>query len=79
MQSNDFLSSLNTKRVKILKDTSKVEKIDYDEQAKILISSETNTDIRSSLYDYWQSVANEKNFDKKLFVQDLINKTYSFL
>ena len=79
MQSNDFLSSLNTKRVKILKDTSKVEKIDYDEQAKILISSETDTDIRSSLYDYWQSVATEKSFDKKLFVQDLINKTYSFL
>ena len=79
MQSNDFLSSLNTKRVKILKDTTKVDKIDYDEQAKILISSETNTDIRSSLYDYWQSVANEKSFDKKLFVQDLINKTYSFL
>ena len=79
MQSNDFVKSLNSRRIDIIKDQSTIPENDYDEQAKIMISSETNPEVQASLYQYWQNVVKDKNFDKKQFVQDLINGRYSFL
>ena len=78
MQCNDFLISLNSKRINILEDETTIPEFDYEEQIKILISSETNPEIRAGLYEYWQKVSRENNFDRKLFVQDLIDKRFSF-
>ena len=68
MQCNDFLISLNSKRINILEEETTIPEFDYEEQIKILISSETNPEIRAGLYEYWQKVSREKNFDRKLFV-----------
>ena len=64
MQSNDFVVSLNSRRIDILKDQSTIPVNDYDEQAKILISSEINPEVQASLYQYWQNISKNKNFDK---------------
>ena len=68
MQTNDFLTSLNSRRISIIKDETTIPENDYEEQAKILISSETNPEVQASLYEYWQIVSKDKNFNKKQFV-----------
>ena len=40
MQSNDFVISLNSRRIDIIKDQSTIPENDYDKQAKIMIISE---------------------------------------
>ena len=63
MQSNDFVISLNSRRIDIIKDQSTIPENDYDEQAKIMISSEINPEVQASLFQYWQNVAKDK-FDQ---------------
>ena len=79
MQHNDFVVSLNSRRISILKDEMEIPENDYEEQAKILISSEENPEVQASLYRYWQHISKDTNFDKKKFVHDLLDKRYSFL
>ena len=65
MQSNDFVISLNSRRIDIIKDQSTIPENDYDEQAKIMISSEINPEVQASLYQYWENLAKDENFDQK--------------
>ena len=62
-----------------MKDETEIPDNDYEEQAKILISSEENLEVQASLYNYWQFISKDPNFDKKKFVQDLLDKRYSFI
>ena len=52
MQTNDFITSLNSRRINIIKDETTIPENDYEEQAKIMISSETNPEVQASLYEY---------------------------
>ena len=60
-----------------MKDETEIPDNNYEEQAKILISSEENPEVQASLYNYWQFISKDPNFDKKKFVQDLLDKRYS--
>ena len=48
-----------------MKDETEIPDNDYEEQAKILISSEENPEVQASLYNYWQFISKDPNFDKK--------------
>ena len=78
IQNNDFFVSLNKKKLDVLEQESELE-VDFEDQVKILISSEENPEFRSNLYDYWINAKKGKHFSNKDFLNDLLENNYTFL
>ena len=63
MHTNDFITSLNSRRINVIKDETTISENEYQEQAKIMISAETNPEVQTSHTKYWQNVSKDKNFN----------------
>ena len=63
MHTNAFITSLNSRRINVIKDETTISENEYQEQAKIMISAETNPEVQANLTKYWQNVSKDKNFN----------------
>ena len=73
-----FLFPSTKKKLDVLEQESELE-VDFEDQVKILISSEENPEFRSNLYDYWINAKKGKHFSNKDFLNDLLENNYTFL
>ena len=74
---NNFFTSFGAKKLNVFE--IEAEEEDLEEQAKILISSEEDPDLRANLYEYWKVSSQKSTFNNHKFVQDLLIKNFSFL
>ena len=75
---NDFKISYSSKKYNIF-EGEKNRGLKLEDQARILISSEENSEIRANLLEYWRSASLENDFNLKQFVEDLITNQFSFV
>ena len=75
---NDFKISFASNKYNIFEGKND-RGLKLEDQARILISSEENPEIRANLLEYWRSASLEKEFNLKQFVEDLITNQFSFV
>ena len=61
IQNNDFFVSLNSKKISVLDQEKNID-VDFEEQVRIMISTEENPEKRANLYNFWTKACKRKNF-----------------
>lgn len=78
IKNNDFFVSLNSKKISVLDQEKNID-VDFEEQVRIMISTEENPEKRANLYNFWTKACKRKNFSHEKFLNDLLINNYSFL
>ena len=67
IKNNDFFVSLNSKKISVLDQEKNIE-VDFEEQVRIMISTEENPEKRANLYNFWTKACKRKNFSHEKFL-----------